>query len=102
MQVEYVIMDKEQNDAYKEAIEEYRAASRARIAKTSQANSNSIVGVLPRRQISNYFVQFRKVLLSEFIMFLCSQLFFYGYVYLALIVAVLFSFLLCRSQTILY
>ncbi|XP_061991177.1 protein CHROMATIN REMODELING 19 [Rosa rugosa] len=59
--VEYVIMDKEQNDAYKEAIEEYRAASRARIAKTSQANSNSIVGVLPRRQISNYFVQFRKI-----------------------------------------
>ncbi|KAM5566540.1 protein CHROMATIN REMODELING 19 [Rosa sericea] len=59
--VEYVIMEKEQNDAYKEAIEEYRAASRARIAKTSQANSNSIVGVLPRRQISNYFVQFRKI-----------------------------------------
>ncbi|XP_040374278.1 protein CHROMATIN REMODELING 19 isoform X2 [Rosa chinensis] len=59
--VEYVIMDKEQNDAYKEAIEEYRAASRARIAKTSRANSNGIVGVLPRRQISNYFVQFRKI-----------------------------------------
>lgn len=66
MQVEYVIMEKEQNDAYKEAIEEYRAASRARIAKTSQANTNSIIGVLPRRQISNYFVQFRKVLLSAF------------------------------------
>ncbi|XP_050372173.1 protein CHROMATIN REMODELING 19 [Argentina anserina] len=59
--VEYVVMEKEQNDAYKEAIEEYRAASRARLAKTSQANSNSIVGVIPRRQISNYFVQFRKI-----------------------------------------
>lgn len=86
-------MEKEQNDAYKEAIEQYRAASRARIAKTSQANSNSIFGVLPRRQISNYFVQFRKVLLSEIIMFLLSQLFGYGYVYLVLIVALLFSFL---------
>ncbi|KAL6187185.1 hypothetical protein ACLB2K_043300 [Fragaria x ananassa] len=61
MQVEYVIMEKEQNDAYKEAIEEYRAVSRARIAKTSQVNTNSIIGVLPRRQISNYFVQFRKI-----------------------------------------
>ncbi|KAK9935656.1 hypothetical protein M0R45_022748 [Rubus argutus] len=59
--VEYVVMEKEQNDAYKEAIEQYRAASRARIAKTSLANSNSIFGVLPRRQISNYFVQFRKI-----------------------------------------
>lgn len=86
-------MEKEQNDAYKEAIEQYRAASRARIAKTSLANSNSIFGVLPRRQISNYFVQFRKVLLSEIIMFSLSQLFGYGYIYLVLIVALLFSFL---------
>ncbi|KAM1740750.1 hypothetical protein EV1_010939 [Malus domestica] len=59
--VEYVIMDKEQDAAYKEAIEEYRAASRARIAKTLEVNSNSILKVLPWRQISNYFVQFRKI-----------------------------------------
>ncbi|KAJ4973409.1 hypothetical protein NE237_006583 [Protea cynaroides] len=59
--VEYVFMDKQQEDAYKEAIEEYRAVSQARIAKSSDANANSIVGVLPRRQISNYFVQLRKI-----------------------------------------
>ncbi|PQP95390.1 protein CHROMATIN REMODELING 19 [Prunus yedoensis var. nudiflora] len=59
--VEYVVMEKEQADAYKEAIGEYRAASQARIAKTSEVKSNSILGVLPRRQISNYFVQFRKI-----------------------------------------
>ncbi|CAK9167510.1 unnamed protein product [Ilex paraguariensis] len=53
--VEYVHMEKQQEDAYKEAIEEYRAASRARIGEFS----NSIV--LPRRQISNFFVQFRKI-----------------------------------------
>lgn len=56
-------MEKNQEDAYKEAIEEYRAASRARIAKISDVNRNSVVRVLPRRQISNYFVQFRKVLM---------------------------------------
>ncbi|KAM1169870.1 hypothetical protein TB2_020031 [Malus domestica] len=59
--VEYVVMEKKQDDAYKEAIEEYRAASRTRIAKTSEVNSNSILKVIPRRQISNYFVQFRKI-----------------------------------------
>lgn len=55
-------MGKQQDDAYREAIEEYRAVSRARIAKLSEPNLSNIVGVLPRRQISNYFVQFRKVL----------------------------------------
>lgn len=59
--VEYVVMEKQQEDAYKEAIEEYRAASRARIAKNSQINSVNIFGVIPRRQVSNYFVQFRKI-----------------------------------------
>ncbi|XP_059449658.1 protein CHROMATIN REMODELING 19 isoform X2 [Corylus avellana] len=59
--VEYVVMEKQQEDAYREAIEEYRAASRARIAKNSQINSVNIFGVLPRRQVSNYFVQFRKI-----------------------------------------
>ncbi|KAJ4710236.1 Protein CHROMATIN REMODELING [Melia azedarach] len=60
-QVEYVIMEKQQEDAYREAIEEYRAVSRARIAKLSDTNVTNLVGVLPRRQISNYFVQFRKI-----------------------------------------
>lgn len=56
-------MEKKQEDAYKEAIAEYRAASRARIAKISDLDHNSVVGLLPRRQISNYFIQFRKVLM---------------------------------------
>ncbi|XWS34406.1 hypothetical protein CRYUN_Cryun21dG0035800 [Craigia yunnanensis] len=59
--VEYVIMEKQQEDAYREAIEEYRTISRARIAKLSESDMNNIVGILPRRQISNYFVQFRKI-----------------------------------------
>ncbi|GLT96791.1 hypothetical protein SLE2022_143900 [Rubroshorea leprosula] len=58
-QVEYVIMEKQQDDAYREAIEEYRAASQARIAKLSKVNLSN--GILPRRQISNYFIQFRKI-----------------------------------------
>ncbi|XP_015894276.3 protein CHROMATIN REMODELING 19 isoform X2 [Ziziphus jujuba] len=60
-QVEYVVMEKQQDDTYRESIEEYRAASRARMAKSSDVNSNNIFKVLPRRQISNYFVQFRKI-----------------------------------------
>lgn len=55
-------MEKQQEDVYMEAIEEYRATSRAHIAKSSGINSISLFKVLPRRQISNYFVQFRKVL----------------------------------------
>ena len=62
-------MGKQQEDAYKEAIEEYREASRARVAKSSENHTNSIFGVLPRRQISNYFVQFRKVPIFHFIVF---------------------------------
>ena len=53
-------MDKQQVDAYKEAIEEYRAASLARMSKSGSAKS--INAALPKRQINNYFVQFRKVL----------------------------------------
>ncbi|XP_012478986.1 protein CHROMATIN REMODELING 19 isoform X1 [Gossypium raimondii] len=60
-QVEYVIMEKHQENAYREAIEEYRTISRARIAKLSEPDLNNIIGVIPRRQISNYFVQFRKI-----------------------------------------
>ncbi|XVF02946.1 hypothetical protein REPUB_Repub04eG0218400 [Reevesia pubescens] len=59
--VEYVIMEKRQEDAYREAIDEYRTISRARIAKLSECDMNNIVGTLPQRQISNYFVQFRKI-----------------------------------------
>ncbi|KAG5010089.1 hypothetical protein JHK87_018604 [Glycine soja] len=61
LQVEYVIMEKQQETAYKEAIEEYRAVSQARMEKCSNLNSKSVLEVLPRRQINNYFVQFRKI-----------------------------------------
>jgi SWI/SNF-related matrix-associated actin-dependent regulator 1 of chromatin subfamily A len=57
-------MEKQQEHAYREAIEEYRAFSQARLTKCSDMNSKSILEVLPRRQINNYFVQFRKVLAS--------------------------------------
>ncbi|PPD99415.1 hypothetical protein GOBAR_DD03557 [Gossypium barbadense] len=60
-QVEYVIMEKHQENAYREAIEEYRTISQARIAKLSEPDLNNIIGIIPRRQISNYFVQFRKI-----------------------------------------
>ncbi|KAL2347914.1 hypothetical protein Fmac_001914 [Flemingia macrophylla] len=60
-QVEYVIMERQQETAYKEAIEEYRAVSQARMAKCSELNSKNVLEVLPRRQINNYFVQFRKI-----------------------------------------
>ncbi|CAL5398674.1 unnamed protein product [Camellia sinensis] len=60
-QVEYVEMEKQQHDAYNAAIEEYRAATRARVLKFSVDDSNNAVGILPQRQISNYFVQFRKI-----------------------------------------
>ncbi|GMI75232.1 CHROMATIN REMODELING 19 [Hibiscus trionum] len=59
--VEYVIMEKQQENAYREAIEEYRTISRARIAKLSECDLNNIVRIIPQRQISNYFVQFRKI-----------------------------------------
>ncbi|KAE8696767.1 hypothetical protein F3Y22_tig00110647pilonHSYRG00219 [Hibiscus syriacus] len=54
--VEYVIMEKQQEDAYREAIEEYHTISQARTTKLSESYMNNIVGILPRRQISNYFV----------------------------------------------
>ncbi|CAA7037933.1 unnamed protein product [Microthlaspi erraticum] len=56
--VEYVTMEKKQEDTYKEAIVEYRAASQARVLKLS---SKSLAKALPKRQISNYFTQFRKI-----------------------------------------
>lgn len=62
MQVKYVFMGSEQAKAYDDAINEYRAASQARNASASTGISNTVIGLLPKRQISNYFVQFRKVL----------------------------------------
>ncbi|KAJ0974495.1 hypothetical protein J5N97_016460 [Dioscorea zingiberensis] len=59
--VQYVSMGKEQSEAYKNAINEYRAASQTRIMKSSTGTSKNAVGNLPRRQISNYFMQFRKI-----------------------------------------
>ncbi|KAK9749797.1 hypothetical protein RND81_02G151100 [Saponaria officinalis] len=59
--VEYVHMERHQEDAYVEAIQEYRSASSARMPKSSDLQSSDVIRVLPRRQISNYFVQFRKI-----------------------------------------
>nr|CAB3485443.1 unnamed protein product [Digitaria exilis] len=62
--VKFVIMDTEQSKAYKGAIDEYRAACQARSAKSSVGMTNNVVGLIPKRQISNYFTQFRKLLIS--------------------------------------
>lgn len=62
LQVRYVGMEKDQEDAYKEAIESYRAASLARVSKQHEISTNSAAVVFSRRQISNYFLEFRKVL----------------------------------------
>ncbi|KAL8520740.1 hypothetical protein ACS0TY_011330 [Phlomoides rotata] len=59
--IEYVRMGKEQEDAYKEAIEEYRATSQARAMKSSENCVPNVANIFPRRQISNYFMQFRKI-----------------------------------------
>ncbi|KAI3982972.1 hypothetical protein MKX01_010455 [Papaver californicum] len=60
-QVRHVSMERKQEDAYKEAIEEYRASSLARLVKPSAVAPKSITEIIPRRQISNYFVQLRKI-----------------------------------------
>lgn len=59
--VESLTMVPEQAAAYKEAIEEYRAASLARLAKSTGSAVENVADFLPRRQISNYFTQFRKI-----------------------------------------
>lgn len=61
LQVKFVMMDTEQSKAYKNAIDEYRAACQARSTKSSVGMTNNVVGLIPKRQISNYFTQFRKV-----------------------------------------
>lgn len=67
-------MGKQQEDAYKEAIENYRATSQARVMKSSETCAPNVANLLPRRQISNYFMEFRKVLKLYFSLrkfFLC-------------------------------
>ncbi|PIN17899.1 SNF2 family DNA-dependent ATPase [Handroanthus impetiginosus] len=59
--IEYVHMGKQQEEAYKEAIENYRAMSQARIMKSSETCLHDVAHLLPRRQISNYFLEFRKI-----------------------------------------
>lgn len=59
--VRYVGMEKDQEEAYKEAIESYRAASLARVSKQHEISTNSAAVVFSRRQISNYFLEFRKI-----------------------------------------
>jgi len=64
LQVKFVIMDTEQSKAYKNSIDEYRSACQARGTKSSVDITNNVVGLIPKRQISNYFTQFRKVRVS--------------------------------------
>ncbi|KZV49370.1 protein CHROMATIN REMODELING 19 [Dorcoceras hygrometricum] len=59
--VEYVLMGKQQEDAYQEAIENYRTASHSRVTRSSETCRHDIASILPRRQISNYFFEFRKI-----------------------------------------
>ncbi|XP_039819358.1 protein CHROMATIN REMODELING 19-like isoform X3 [Panicum virgatum] len=59
--VKFVIMDTEQSKAYQNSIDEYRSACQARSTKSSVDITNNVVGLIPKRQISNYFTQFRKI-----------------------------------------
>uniref|UniRef100_A0A0D9W8A7 Uncharacterized protein n=1 Tax=Leersia perrieri TaxID=77586 RepID=A0A0D9W8A7_9ORYZ len=59
--VNFVTMDSEQFQAYNHAIDECRAACQARSARSSSKFSNNVVGLIPKRQISNYFMQLRKI-----------------------------------------
>jgi SWI/SNF-related matrix-associated actin-dependent regulator of chromatin subfamily A containing DEAD/H box 1 len=54
-------MGSEQSDTYGHAIQEYRAACQARGMKSSNGVHSNLINLLPKRQISNYFTQFRKV-----------------------------------------
>jgi SWI/SNF-related matrix-associated actin-dependent regulator of chromatin subfamily A containing DEAD/H box 1 len=61
LQVKFVIMNSEQCKAYKNTIDEYHAACQARNAKSSVDISSNVLGLIPKHQISNYFMQFRMV-----------------------------------------
>ncbi|KAK1297027.1 putative chromatin-remodeling complex ATPase chain [Acorus calamus] len=60
-QVKYVSMEPDQAGSYKDAVNEYRVASQARLGKFSEVSSNNVANILPKRQISNYFLQLRKI-----------------------------------------
>lgn len=60
-QVNFVSMGSEQLKAYNGAANEYRAICEARTAKSSGQYPQNVVGLIPKRQISNYFMQLRKV-----------------------------------------
>ncbi|XP_020598947.1 protein CHROMATIN REMODELING 19 [Phalaenopsis equestris] len=59
--VEYVVMGKEQSAAYNDAINDYRATSESRTVKSSFRMPNDVCCPFSSRQISNYFMQFRKI-----------------------------------------
>jgi hypothetical protein len=66
LQIEILDMVTEQAEAYKEAIEEYRlAAHTARLSRATSGKLNNFVDIFPRRQVTNYFTQFRKVRNSQ-------------------------------------
>ncbi|KAF7002982.1 hypothetical protein CFC21_018374 [Triticum aestivum] len=59
--VNFVSMGSEQLKAYNGAANEYRAICEARTAKSSGQYPQNVVGLIPKRQISNYFMQLRKI-----------------------------------------
>lgn len=59
-QVEYVFMGESQSNSYKKIIDEYRTASQCMEKFSGKKSSNFTI--LPKNQITNYFIQFRKVL----------------------------------------
>uniref|UniRef100_A0A453CM84 Helicase ATP-binding domain-containing protein n=1 Tax=Aegilops tauschii subsp. strangulata TaxID=200361 RepID=A0A453CM84_AEGTS len=59
--VNFVSMGSEQLKAYNGAANEYRAICEARTAKSSGQYPQNLVGLIPKRQISNYFMQLRKI-----------------------------------------
>ena len=72
LQIEALEMTIDQAKAYKEALEEYRATARlAQSGRTASKELTNAVDLLPRRQVSNYFTQFRKVCYGYFRFRLC-------------------------------
>ncbi|KAL6581015.1 hypothetical protein OROMI_006938 [Orobanche minor] len=61
LRIEYVRMEKQQQDAYNESIENYRVSSQARMMKSSETCLHDVARILPRCRISNYFLEFRKI-----------------------------------------
>lgn len=59
--VNFVSMGSEQSKAYNGALNDYRAIVDARTAKSSVQFPKNVVGLIPKRQISNYFMQLRKI-----------------------------------------